>query len=204
MYENNEFSNLTAHLKEMAEKKKEPKDKEEKPERPRSRKISDVAEFLMEQEKKKASRQETRTNVFMTFLITLLTTWRRPLRWTIQVVVYALILWGMYFSPLYIPLEHTNNTQTTNRYTRDAWHEMVGIQHGMANLTMYSTTRLTFEPLRVNEKKTPILNNHARLMYFVASIAVNISFFIMMMYPPYEAPIHELYSRIRRRQLDVL
>ena len=91
MYENNEFDNLTAHLKQMTEKKKErTRDKEEKQDTtPRPRKISDVAEFLIQQEKKKTSKRETRTNVFMTFLITLLTTWRRPLRWTIQIVVYV-------------------------------------------------------------------------------------------------------------------
>ena len=172
MYENNEFSNLTAHLKEMAEKKKEPKDKEEKPERPRSRKISDVAEFLMEQEKRKASRQETRTNVFMTFLITLLTTWRRPLRWTIQVVVYALILWGTLEMP------------------GTKWLKVFNM--GWRILLCILPLGLTFEPSTESTRRKRRSSIHVTLvwMYFVAFYcAVNISFFyIMMMYPfPYEA-----------------
>jgi hypothetical protein len=128
MYENNEFDNLTAHLKQMTEKKKErTRDKEEKQDTtPRPRKISDVAEFLIQQEKKKTSKRETRTNVFMTFLITLLTTWRRPLRWTIQVVVYALILWGTYFLSLYHHsfISHSNTLQQqvhSRRLARNGW-----------------------------------------------------------------------------------
>ena len=85
-------------------------EKEEIVTMPRSRKISDVAELLMKQQKKNASKQETRTNVFMKFLITLLTTWRRPLRWTIQVVVYV-SLSRLCIPPLIPHRTHTHNTQ---------------------------------------------------------------------------------------------
>ena len=121
MYENKESNNLTDHLTQLAQKMKHNEDEkrdeddgeEEKEEivtMPRSRKISDVAELLMKQQKKNASKQETRTNVFMKFLITLLTTWRRPLRWTIQVVVYV-SLSRLCIPPLIPHRTHTHNTQ---------------------------------------------------------------------------------------------
>ena len=83
------------------------------------------------------------------------------------------------------------------------------IQHGMADLAMHSTTRINVRTLhRINEKKSSILNTcHARLDVF-RRILLRCEHFIFLHHDDVSVSlrgksIHELYSRIRRRQLDV-
>ena len=171
-----EDGRLDSDAKENEEEEKE-EEEEEKiednvPVR-RPRRISDVASLFMKQIKAKKSREnKTRTNVFMQFLVTLLTTWRRPLRWTIQVVVYVLIFTSAAF-------------ETTSTKWLKVFHM------GWRILLCILPLGLTFEPSTESTRKRRTTKTHVTLvwMYFVAFYcAVNIMFFyVMMMYPfPYE------------------